>query len=266
MMIAGSYTIQYQKISDKSGNQAISSSEALNIEIKDTQAPKVTIYGSNPQYIDLDAIIKGQSTYRDNGAFAMENLYQPNDGLIDWNNDDFSWKLYLREWDFNSSSYGAYQEGELASVESRIQLYIDSNLTDVKRYEITYSMTDKAGNEGNATRVVELQNSPYQFPQLQLVDSALQQLANDGDPYYVELGGSFVEPTAYAFIELGNGSVGALIYTKQWLFDENGQSTILLPSQYDTSKANYHQESGVEYFIDSNGNMVPILSTAVPSS
>ena len=209
MMIAGSYTIQYQKISDKSGNQAISSSEALNIEIKDTQAPKVTIYGSNPQYIDLDAIIKGQSTYRDNGAFAMENLYQPNDGLIDWNNDDFFLEIIPSGVGLQFNKLWSLSGGELASVESRIQLYIDSNLTDVKRYEITYSMTDKAGNEGNATRVVELQNSPYQFPQLQLVDSALQQLANDGDPYYVELGGSFVEPTAYAFIELGNGSVRA---------------------------------------------------------
>ena len=63
------YKINYA-LNDPSGN--LSSTVTRRVEGEDTRAPVVKLYGLNPMYVDLEAILNEESRYSNPGAYTAE--------------------------------------------------------------------------------------------------------------------------------------------------------------------------------------------------
>jgi len=269
--VVGSYEVFYS-LNDPSGNLSKNYNEpdsdevSRQVNVVDSRAPVVRLYGSSIMYVDLQSIIDGSTSYYDPGAYAIENLYVAGDGLFDWKTSDSKLKLswdvsYSLCNDLENDTYDAPQRSEDGSdlIEATIQTYLDDYLddptslpTEAVRFIVTYALQDGDGesaNRGEANRTVELRGSPNLYPHIYFV---LNHDENQkGDPlssastidgtkavlptlvWPVEVGVDQFSsaPDAFVFNDLGGDVFEEVQYSTQLLFlDENNISLDQLPS------------------------------------
>ncbi len=253
-------------MNDPSGN--LSSIVTRQVEVEDTRAPVVKLYGLNPMYVDLEAILNEESRYSNPGAYAIENLFVDGTGLFDWDTEDenLAWSVsYELCNDLEDNTYDAPVISSEDQIAKKIQGYIDDPSTapvDVIRYRVTYSLTDKAGNVGEANRTVEIRGSPNKFPHINFsfdqngVPSSSNisgQIAflTEATPWVVEVGEDQYDsvPDADVYNQLASGVTETIQYNTEIIFlDGNGNEQAKPSLANDLSKyltkVNYWDPSG----------------------
>jgi hypothetical protein len=229
MEIADLYQLTYQQISDPSGN--VIESKSRWVRVFDNDAPVITLYGSNPIYVDLNST----NVFKDPGAFASDNL----DGAIEWEDGRFEVTVEVLANEV-SQSYNAITtsfEDVIAVAKSQASV----NAT----FRFKYSLKDRAGNQSEVFRQVVLLNSPFSTPTI---------IMHGENPLYHEVNTAFVDPGVTAYKDMGSGvapinlndKVSAVAYS-----DVNPTAPFVI----DSSVVNYDMQNGK--YVDAGGNENP---------
>ena len=238
MEVAGTYRLDYQGISDPSGNEA----EVLSrwVEVYDIIPPVMTLYGADPYYVDVNS----SNVFIDPGAFAIDNL----DRFIDWEGGNGRIKLSIEKLLEDDITYQPV-DTTLPAIMAEAKKQISLHAT----FRLTYSVQDVVGNESSIQRELVLINSPFPEPRMIM----------HGDPVmYHEVNTEFVDPGVTAYKELGSGlkpiSLNEYMTINAFLVNDLG---VKEPTVVDPSFVNYygppHQplDRG-EYYIDPNGKRI----------
>ena len=224
MEIAGVYQITYQKISDPSGN--VNEPTTRWVQVVDNSPPKVTLYGSNPIYIDLNA----SSVFKDPGAFAIDNL----DGTIEWGDERIKVLVEMLV-DDNLESYNSI-DNSLENIINEAKKQDSVNAT----FRLRYQITDLAGNISEAFRQIVLINSPFKTPIMVL---------HGENPLYHEVNTSFSDPGVTAYKDMGSGVSPINLNNKVSALAYLGSSISGLDSSivnYNINKQIYVGSDGIE--------------------
>ena len=269
------YSLTYS-ISDPSGNAA---TLTRSIKVEDNIPPVVKLYGQQTMYVDLKSIFEGESRYYDPGAYAIEDLYKEGKGFFDWDtyDDALSWSYEIQVC--NNLEFNSYDDAinvDRDFIGNTILGLADNPPSQVLRYKFHYILKDRAGNEGRATRTIELRGSPNLYPTIFFLLSHSDAL--DGIPsddfidetsntatlpsltWEIEVGKDQYTnaPGARVFTDLGGGQQENLNtnFTIQMLHLKSGDildtnQTILLEQDLSSffSSVNYWNHEGVEYFV-----------------
>lgn len=289
--VVGSYEIFYS-LNDPSGNLSKNFDEpnsddvSRQVNVVDSRAPVVKLYGSSTMYVDLQSIIDEESRYSDPGAYAIENLYVAGKGLFDWTTSDseLSWDVSFSICnDLENDTYDEPENLGFDLIETTIQGYLNdptSLPTEAVRFKVTYALEDKpfltnSPNEGSVTRIVELRGSPNLFPHIYFVLNHPEYA--DGIPpseisgksvtlpsliWDVEVGiDQFSSaPNALVFNDLGGGVIEEVQYSTELLFfDENNITKVRPIYSYNLSdylqKVNYwDSDTGFPNYVEFNQN------------
>ena len=271
----GDYELTYS-ISDLSNN---SDTLTRSIQIEDNIPPVVKLYGQHTMYVDLQSIIDEESRFYDPGAYAIEDLYQEGKGFFDWDtvDDELSWSYEIQIC--NNLELDTYDEVisvDRNFVESTIDGLIDNPPAQVLRYKFHYILMDRAGNEGRATRIIEIRGSPNLYPTIffllshsdalngipsdEYIDETTNTATLPSLTWDIELGEEqyTVAPVARVFTDLGGGNEEENSYEVQLISIDSSNSTreILstsandqVPSSFFTS-VNYWNDNGVIHFVE----------------
>jgi len=229
MEVAGLYQLTYQQISDPSGN--VIEPKSRWVRVFDNDAPVITLYGSDPIYVDLNST----NVFKDPGAFASDNL----DGAIEWEDGRFEVTVEVLA-DEGSQSYNAITT-TFEEVIAVAKLQASVNAT----FRFKYLLKDRAGNQSEVFRQVVLLNSPFSTPTM---------IMHGDNPLYHEVNTDFVDPGVTAYKDLGTGvapinlndKVSAVAYSDA---DPSVASVI------DSSVVNYDLQNGK--YVDASGNEDP---------
>ena len=222
MEIAGVYQITYQGISDPSGN--VNEPATRWVMVVDNSAPKVTLYGSNPIYIDLNA----SSVFKDPGAFAIDNL----DGTIEWGDERVKVLVEMLV-DDNLQSYNSI-DNSLENIINEAKKQDSVNAT----FRLRYQITDLAGNISEVFRQIVLINSPFKTPTMVL---------HGDNPLYHEVNTSFSDPGVTAYKDMGSGVSPINLNNKVSALAYLGSSI----SGLDSSIVNYNINKQI--YVDADG-------------
>ena len=268
MEVAGLYELTYQGITDPSGNRADPITRYVLVE--DNEDPVVTLNGDSLEYVDLNNTLQNPSSYSDLGATATDNLLR---GTTNWESTTLAWNVTIQESIYGTDDWGnAFPQG--TSMESIIEeIHEEKAAQSPLKYKITYSVIDKAGNVGFAERVVILESSPYQEPQINVSIS----------PPWVQSGSIGSIPIAKGHVQGGlvgvtvselpgegvlASSVTAQIYydaddirplsysISKYLIDATGNETDVTDT-FDISKVNFYDSGTKQYYVDEEGNFYP---------
>jgi hypothetical protein len=226
MEVAGLYQLTYQQISDPSGNMI--EPKPRWVRVFDNDAPMITLYGSDPIYVDLNST----NAFKDPGAFASDNL----DGAIEWEDGRFEVAVEVLA-DAGSQSYNAITTS-FEEVIAVAKLQASVNAT----FRFKYLLKDRAGNQSEVFRQVVLLNSPFRTPTM---------IMHGDNPLYHEVNTHFVDPGVTAYKDLGTGvapinlndKVSSVAYSAA---DPSVASVI------DSSVVNYDVQNGK--YVDVSGN------------
>lgn len=228
MGVADLYQITYQGISDPSGN--VIPSKSRWVRVFDDDPPQITLYGSDPIYVDLNS----SNVFKDPGAFASDNL----DGVIEWDSGRFEVVVEV----LTDSQTQVYNQLTTSFEEVIALAKTQASVNATFRFK--YSLTDKAGNQSEVFRQVVLLNSPFSTPTI---------VMHGDNPLYHEVNTVFVDPGVTAYKNMGtgvapinlNGKVSAIAY-----FADSSIATVI-----DPSVVNYSKQSSK--YVDSVGNEDP---------
>lgn len=226
MEVADLYQITYQGISDPSGNMM--DSKTRWVRVFDNEAPQITLYGSNPIYVDLN----GSTVFKDPGAFASDNL----DGAIEWGDKRFEVLVEV----LVDESAQAY---DLVTTSFQEVITLAKTQASVNAsFRFKYMVTDKAGNQSEETRQVILLNSPFNTPTI---------VMHGGNPFYHEVNTRFVDPGITAYKDMGPGIAPINLNDKVSAVAYSGSSI----SAIDASVVNYDKQN--DKYLDGSGNEDP---------
>jgi hypothetical protein len=285
--VVGTYEVSYS-LNDPSGNVSMNFNQpdsdvvTRQVNVVDSRAPIVKLYGSSTMYVDLQSIIDEETRYSDPGAYAIENLYVTGDGLFDWKTSDSKLKWVVSYSLCNDLENDTYEDPQRLSdgsdlIESTIQGYLNdpSSLpSEAIRFKVSYALEDKdnSANRGEANRTVELRGSPNLYPHIYFVLNHPEH--REGDPlspastidgkkavlptlvWPVEVGiDQFsTAPNALVFNDLGGGVIEEIQYSTELLFlGENNES--MLPPNYSNILSDYFKyvnfwDSDPTYYIE----------------
>ncbi|MBT3637363.1 MAG: hypothetical protein HN531_10520 [Opitutae bacterium] len=229
MEVAGLYQLTYQQTSDPSGN--VIEPKSRWIRVFDNDAPIITLYGSDPIYVDLNST----NVFKDPGAFASDNL----DGAIEWEDGRFEVTVEVLA-DSGSQSYNA-----ITTTFDEVIAVAKSQASVNATFRFKYLLKDRAGNQSEVFRQVVLLNSPFDTPTM---------IMHGDNPLYHEVNTDFVDPGVTAYKDLGTGvapinlndKVSAVAYSAA---DASVASVI------DSSVVNYDMQNGKH--VDASGNEDP---------
>jgi hypothetical protein len=230
MQVAGTYQLTYQQISDPSGN--VIEPKTRWVRVFDNDAPSITLYGSDPIYVDLNS----SNVFRDPGAFASDNL----DGVIEWEDGRFEVTVEVLS-DVGSQSYNLITTtfDEVIAV-AKLQASVNAT------FRFKYLLKDRAGNQSEVFRQVVLLNSPFSGPTM---------IMHGENPLYHEVNTDFVDPGITAYKDLGTGvapinlndKVSAIAYS---------DAAPSVATVIDASIVNYDFQNGKH--VDASGNEDPL--------
>jgi hypothetical protein len=232
MEIADLYQITYQEISDPSGN--VMESKTRWVRVFDNDPPEITLYGSDPIYVDLN----GSTVFKDPGAFASDNL----DGAIEWEDGRFEVLIEVlvdegaQAYDMVTTSF------EEVIVLAKTQASVNAS------FRFQYLVKDKAGNQSEATRQVVLLNSPFNMPTI---------IMHGDNPFYHEVNTGFVDPGITAYKDMGPGIAPINLNEKVSAVAYSGSSI----SAIDASVVNYDKQN--DKYLDASGNEDPTKQVVI---
>ena len=232
MEVADLYQITYQGISDPSGN--VIESKTRWVRVFDNDPPEITLYGSDPIYVDLN----GSTVFKDPGAFASDNL----DGAIEWEDERFEVLIEVlvdesaQAYDMVTTSF------EEVIVLAKTQASVNAS------FRFKYLVTDKAGNQSEATRQVVLLNSPFNTPTI---------IMHGDNPSYHEVNEGFVDPGITAYKDMGPGIAPINLNEKVSAVAYSGSSI----SAIDASVVNYDKQN--DKYVDASGNEDPTKQVVI---
>ena len=229
MEVADLYEITYQEISDPSGN--VVQSKTRWVQVFDNDPPEITLYGSNPIYVDLNS----SNVFKDPGAFASDNL----DGVIEWEDGRFEVTIEVLV-DEASQTYDAVTT-PFADVINTAKSQSSVNAT----FRFKYSLKDKAGNQSEVYRQIVLLNSPFNTPTM---------VMHGDNPLYHEVNTPFVDPGVTAYKDMGTGIAPINLNDKVGAVAYAGSATPVV-SVIDSSVVNYNKQSGK--YVDASGQEDP---------
>nr|ADI21860.1 hypothetical protein [uncultured verrucomicrobium HF0130_25O04] len=223
MEVADLYQITYQGISDPSGN--VNESKTRWVRVFDNDPPQITLYGSDPIYVDLNS----SNVFKDPGAFASDNL----DGAIEWGDGRIEVLIEVLV-DEGTQAY----DPVTTSFEEVIALAKTQASVNAS-FRFKYLVTDKAGNQSEATRQVVLLNSPFNTPTI---------IMHGDNPLYHEVNNGFVDPGITAYKDMGPGIAPINLNDKVSAIAFSGSSV----SAIDSSVVNYDKQN--DKYVDAGGN------------
>lgn len=240
MEIAGIYKLDYQGITDPSGNDAVTLSRW--VEVFDVTPPVMTLYGADPYYVDVNST----NVFSDPGAFALDNL----DRLIEWENGNGRVKLSIEKLLADNISYETV-DTTIPAIMAEAKKQISLHAT----FRLTYSVKDVVGNESSIQRELVLINSPFPEPRMVMHGNSL---------IFHEVNTEFVDPGVTAYKELGSGlepiSLNEYMTINAFLVNDQG---VKVPTVIDPSNVNYygsphHEKSQGTFYIDPDGTRIPL--------
>jgi hypothetical protein len=226
MGVADLYQITYQGISDPSGN--VIDSKSRWVRVFDDEPPEITLYGSDPIYVDLNS----SNVFKDPGAFASDNL----DGAIEWESGRFEVVVEV----LTDSQTQVYNQ--LTTTFEEVIALAKTQASVNATFRFKYSLKDKAGNQSDMFRQVVLLNSPFSTPTI---------VMHGDNPLYHEVNTVFVDPGVTAYKDMGTGvapinlnaQVSSIAY-----FADSSIATVIDPSvvNYNKQTSKYVDSVGVE--------------------
>ena len=248
MEIAGIYRLDYQEITDKSGNEA----ETLSrwVEVFDITPPVMTLYGADPYFVDVNA----SNVFNDPGAFAIDNL----DRFIDWEDGNGRIKLSIEKL-LEDDTYEPV-ETTIPAIMAEAKKQLSLHAT----FRLTYTVQDVVGNESSIQRQLVLINSPFPEPRMVMHGDRVM---------YHEVNTEFLDPGVTVYKELGSGlepiNLSEYLTINAFLVDSSGNkiqsfdiSGNEIATVVDATKVNYfgppHHPQESEFYVDPDGERIPI--------
>ena len=223
MGVAGVYSLTYQSISDPSGN--IADSKTRWVQILDNEAPSITLYGSDPIYVDLNS----SNVFKDPGAFANDNL----DGVIEWESGRFEVVVEVL------TDSGTQLYNQLTTTFEEVLALAKTQSSVNATFRFKYLVKDKAGNQSEASRQVVLLNSPFATPTI---------IMHGSNPHYHEVNTAFVDPGITAYKDMGSGVAPINLNDKVSAVAYSGTTISVI----DSTVVNYDKLNGK--YVDASGN------------
>ena len=251
--------ITFSGIKDLQGNVSRNEVE-LDVNVTDFTAPTVELISGSHYYVDLN-----QTTNYLPGVLVTENLFiheqnetsiQLTDGrvsidLIDTlHNSEELYQETVKAFDKDNGN--TLIEDELnQSIETIIEEY--NHTTDDYMYQVTYSFTDRAGNQATpVSRVFELVNDPN-APSVVTFNREDQ---NSSQIYSVEVtdNSAVITPGVSAYYSVSSGNIIVAVETEHYYQQNESDFTPITGAV--SNEVNYYQDKNIltEYFVDSDGS------------